>query len=345
MEKVVSDLLLDIASEKNGYSIGKPWRFTEFSLTAVVPISRVTDELRGYRLLSEVKDEVKVRDTGEINKVELLNETIHPVLVKAGEVLVGSTQSRAVAKSQIIMSGERVVVDCACVHSTQGIRGGQNMTPLSYSPTTIRRSIYEGYRHLDKLDDYQYSPRVQSSVWEGVNTFSRNMCASLGRTAQVLNMSVSEDLSDLAEGLTPAFTTPSEDLAGRLNESQEKYKDILKRVPSIEHQVGICLLTMSGLETLESFEHQDSWEKMREAILGSEADKISDVSDQNGLFDFREDKAKAIVCELLQKQYESKAVLQKEHTATYILDEERFMGEVVTLHGKPIHCAFMRKAS
>ena len=171
------------------------------------------------------------------------------------------------------------------------------------------------------------------------------MCASLGRTASALHASISEDLGALAEGLSPTFTTPSEDLAGRLSESQDKYKDILKRVPSIEYQVGMCLLTMTGLESLESFEHPDSWEKMREAILGSEADKISDVSDRNRLFDFREDKAKDIVRELLQRQYESKAVLQKEYTVTYILDQETFMGEVVTLHGKPIHCAFMRKAS
>ncbi|MBA7668250.1 hypothetical protein ES703_76359 [subsurface metagenome] len=37
---VASDLLLDIATEKNGYSIGKPWRFTDFSLAAVVPITQ-----------------------------------------------------------------------------------------------------------------------------------------------------------------------------------------------------------------------------------------------------------------------------------------------------------------
>jgi len=345
MEKVVSDLLLDIALEKNGYLIGDPWRFTEFSLAAVVPIGRVTDELRGYRLLSEVKGEVKVRDTGEIDKVELLNETIHPVLIKAGEVLVGSTQSRVVAKSQVIMSGEKVVVDCACVHSSKGIREGQNMAPLSYSPTPIRRSIYEGYRRANKLEDYQYSHRVQNNIWGSVNDYSRSMSASLGRTASALCASVSEDLGTLAEGLTPAFTTPSEDLAGRLSESQDKYKDILKRIPSIEHQVGMCLLTMTGLESLESFEHPDSWEKMRKIILGSEADKISDVSDQNGLFDFRKDKARAIVQELLRIQYESKAVIEKEHTATYMLDASSFMGEVVTLHGNPIHCAFIRKAS
>ena len=43
MSKVATDLLLDIASEKNGYSIGKPWRFSEFSLAAVVPILRLMD--------------------------------------------------------------------------------------------------------------------------------------------------------------------------------------------------------------------------------------------------------------------------------------------------------------
>lgn len=344
MEKVISDLLLDIASEMNGYSIGEPWRFTEFSLAAVVPIARVTEELRGYRLLCEIKDEVKVKDTGSIDKLELINNSIHPVLVKAGEVLVGATQSRTLVKSEVLMSEEEVTADCVCIHSSKGIRGGQNMTPTSYSPSPVRRSLFVGHLRENKLADYDYGHDIQSNVWASVNQYSRGLSASTGRF-MAASRNLSDEVAELAARMPPTFHTPMGDLAGRISESQERYGDILKKVPKVENQVGICLMTMTGLETMEAFEHPDSWEKIREAILGADSDKISDISDQNGLFEFRKDKAKAIVQELFQKQYESKAVVEKEHTTTYILDEEKFMGEVVILHGKPIHCAFMRKVS
>ena len=96
---------------------------------------------------------------------------------------------------------------------------------------------------------------------------------------------------------------------------------------------------------MESFNHPESWEAIRKAILGSDISSIANISDQDELFEFREDKAKSIVRELLEKGYSEKVTVDKENTATYILDEEKFMGEVVTLHDRPIHCAFLRKAS
>ncbi|MBA7599420.1 hypothetical protein ES703_06453 [subsurface metagenome] len=142
-----------------------------------------------------------------------------------------------------------------------------------------------------------------------------------------------------------SYATPEQDLAGRITETQDKYKDILKDIPKVDNQVGLCLLTMTGLESMESFNHPESWEAIRKVILGSDISSIADISDQNGLFEFREDKAKSIVRELLEKEYDEKVAVEKDSTATYILDEEKFMGEVVTLHDRPIHCAFLRKAS
>lgn len=349
-----SDLLLDIASEKNGYSIGQPWRFTEFSLAAIVPIIRVGAEARGYRLMSEVKDKVKVEDTGHIDILQINNRSVFPVLVKAGEVVVGDTQTRTLTKSEVLMPGEKVSVNCVCVHSSKGIYGGQKVSPEAYSPADVRREVYGGYydKHGGLNVNYEYTPHVQQQVWGGVNNYSRSMCASVDHLQAFAasgggGLSTGNEnlnLDDLAS-LTSNFKAPSEDLAGRIAESQDKYKEILKNIPTVDNQVGMCLLAMVGADFLEVFNNPDSWDAIRQAILKSESYKISDVSDQDGVFEFKEDKAKDAIRNLLQNQYEEKTVVDKENTKTFILDTEKFTGEVVTLYDIPIHCAFVKKAS
>lgn len=346
MQKVVSGILLDIAHERNGYSIGEPWRFTQHSLAAVVPLVRVNNTpSRAYRLLAERKDEVKVKDTGNIELLQLVNTGEYPVLVKAGEVLVGATQSRILTVSQVVMAGEKVDVACACVHSSQGIREGQGMTPGIYSPLEVRRAVYHGHYSRQGSLSPSYL-RDQSSIWGSVNSYARS---AAGRTHSLASMARTADegtpVQDFMESLNPTYHTPSEDLAGRVSEAQTKYEDILKQVPKTDHQVGMALLAMNGLESLETFEHPDSWEGMRRAILGAESDKISDISDQNGVFEFRPEKAKDIIRELLSGEFGEKVALERAHTQTVILDAKQFVGEVVTLDDVPIHCAFVRKAS
>jgi len=342
MRTVISDLLLDIASEKNGYSIGKPWRFTEHSLAAVVPIIRVTKDTRNYRLLSEVKNLVKIKDTGHIDKIELINRDEYPVLIKSGEILEGGTQTRTVTVSQIVMPQEKVVLDCACVYSSKGIMSGQDMAPSVYSPMPVRRKVFQGHYTSGKLDNlssdlYRYDSKIQQDIWASVNQHYQS--SARGFSAFAADVGEAPIIGSIS------YATPEQDLAGRITETQDKYKDVLKEVPKLDNQVGICLLTMSGLESMESFNHPESWEAIRKAILGSDVSSIADISDQDGLFEFREDKAKSIVRELLEKEYSEKVAVEKEGTATYILDEEKFMGEVVTLYDRPIHCAFLKKAS
>lgn len=345
---VASDLLLDIAGEKNGYSIGKPWRFTEFSLAAVVPILReVGTQQRGYRLLSEVKDQVRIRDTGHIDKVELINNSPFPVLLKAGQVVGGATQSRALSKSEVLMPEEVLVADCVCVYSTQGIRGGQQVKPVAISPSRVRREVYRGHYGADgRLDAYHYSTAVQNKVWGGVKDYSRWQANYMAGLSAFAASPGARDygLADIPD--TPLeFSAPLQDLAGRVTESEDKFKEVIKNVPETVNQVGVVLLTVSGLDMMESFEHPGSWEAIRKEILKSESGKIADLSDMEAVFEFKEEKARAAIRELLTSRFEEKAVAEKDDTATFMLDTKRFTGEVVTLYGSPIHCTFVRKDS
>jgi hypothetical protein len=364
MTKIATDLLLDIASEKNGFSIGDPWRFSEFSLAAVVPLLRDTEVERPYRLPSEVGKELKIKDLGSIDKVEITNRSEFDVLMKAGFVVVGATQSRALAVSQVIMAGERVEADCVCVYASKGIRAGQDVAVESYSPLPVRRAIRRSYSYTPggfvnrgphqrgasfRRAAFSYGRGTQSDVWGGVKSASKGYASAAQNLAQAVADGGGEiqtfgGFMTTVDRVDTSWLTPADDLAGRLAESRDKFKAALKETPHNERQVGMCLLALNGLESLECFEHPDSWKALRDSILESESDKIADITDQDSVFEFKADKAKAMIRQLLTTPFEESVAIDKDSTQTFILQSEKVTGEVVTLNSQPIHCAFMKKA-
>lgn len=337
-----TDLLLDIASEKNRYQIGEPWRFHELSLVAIIPITRLVDgRTRDYRLLSEVEG-VEIKDTGDIDKMKISNKSGYAILAKAGEYVTGATQTRVLAVSQVIFSEEKVVVPCVCVHSSKGIRQDQRVQVDGYAPVEVRRAVYAGYKESGPRVNYIYSHGLQQDVWHSVNKSSRS---SMGRVQSLSAMASGVNGLGAFQNMAESYHTPVEDLAGRVQETQEKLKDILNKIPALDNQVGLCLVSLDGLDSLESFEHPDSWSALRKQLLEAEASKLADLSNRNGLFEFRTDRAREVIRELLTTKFDEKVIIEKENSQTVLLSGERFQGEVVTLRGEPIHCAFMRKAS
>lgn len=355
---IATDLLLDIASEKNGYKIGDPWRFSEFSLAAVVPLLREIDVERLYRLPTEVGKDLKIKDSGSIDKMEITNRGSLPILLKAGSVLAGATQPRALTCSQVVMAGEKVIADCVCVHASMGIRAGQEVKYSNYSPTGLRSTFYRGYEvSYDDIQpettgwgqtpiaSFNYTASLQSDIWGGVKNHAKNLASSYSSlTAAVANGRIEPTAHFIeVEGSTPSWRTASDDLAGRINESKDRFEAVLKNTPHFDNQVGLCLLTLSGLESVESFDHPGSWQALRDSILESEADKIADVTDQDGVFEFKADKAKATIRELLTVKFEESVTVDKAETQTILLQSPKLTGEVVFLNSQPIHCTFVKK--
>lgn len=371
------DLLLDIAKEKNGFSIGEPWRFSEFSLCAVIPIIRVTDQEREYRLLTESEKTVLLKDTGDINNMQVTNKSEYPVLLKAGDILLGATQERVIISSQIVMSGETVIVGCACVHSTKGIRAGQTVKPGGMVPTAVRRAVYSSYRNVKdspiwrNSEDfanamYRKDAGYQNSIWGSVKSYS--MCASQvsrssGYKSSLMAMDALETeprlrsgprtrpgnfnpRTDYRDGNLPEldhWATASEDLAGRLDETGKKFSAVIEKAPKVANQVGMCLVTLDGFDTLDLFDHPGSWEAIRKSILKSEASAIA-TSAEDSIFDYKPDKAKAIIRKLLEDKFEEQVVLDKPKTQTIVLTKGNLTGEVVTLNDMPIHFAVLKNS-
>ncbi|GAF71107.1 unnamed protein product [marine sediment metagenome] len=341
MSKTV-DLLLDIASEQNGYRIGEPWRFHELSLAAIVPIIRENGHQREYLLLAEAKG-VKIKDTGSIDKIQVTNKSGQAVLAKAGEYVAGGTQTRVLTVSQVIFSEEKVILPCACVHSTKGIRADQPVEVAGYAPREVRGVVYSGIRR--RSGSNLYTTNFQQDVWGSVKRASRRYAESNQCFASSLGglSSGGGELGAIAEDMATPYFTPTEDLAGRVRETGEKLEKVLKKVPHVENQVGICLCSLDGLDTFESFEHPDSWKALRDNLLKAEADKLVDLSNSSCLFEFRADKARDVIRDLLTSKFDENVVIDRENSQTIILNTERFQGEVVTLRGEPIHASFMRK--
>ena len=326
MSKVISGFLSDIAKEKNGYSIGDPWRYSEFSLSAIVPLIRKTDEDRKYRLPSEVGAQLKIKDTGEINKMHVLNKSEFPVLMKAGQILVGATQSRALTSSTVIFPGEELDVDCCCVYSNKGIRMDQEVKFREYSPKTVRHALYQGHAHLARgMSGPTYSAHVQNDVWGSVKSYAKDMASSADEFGASIN-----------------FMTEQTDLAGRVAESKERFDKVLKDIPLEKNQVGCVLISVEGLEAIESFDHTDSWKALRESILGADSAKVSGMSRDN-VFEYKAEKAKSLITKTLSLDFDETVTVDKPSTKTVFLKSDKINGEVVLLHGEPICLSLIGK--
>lgn len=361
------DLLLDIANEKNGFSIGTPWRFSEFSLCAIIPLVRETSYLRGYRLLTEVDKEVKIKDTGDIKSLEVTNNSGLPVLIRAGDIMLGATQERIATFSQVLMPGEKSTLGCACVHASKGIRSGQVIRAGGTTPSRVRQVLYTSYKRdwgnslkhnsAETLNKSVYSGRLQNELWSSVKSYSSSMAGSrseapryqrrsrpanspgLGSLGDLPGTSQSwggYELDSLEDSpINNYWSSGSDDLAGRLKESEDKYKEILKKAPKVENQVGMCLVGLNGFDTLDSFDHPDSWEGLRKSILKSEASKLAESGNED-FFEFKLDKAKEILSKMLSRPFKEKIVLDREHSKTILLNEGNLTGEVVLLYNEPI---------
>lgn len=218
------------------------------------------------------------------------------------------------------------------------------MQPTGISPHVVREAIYKGYQTPSSFThrtDYGYTPSIQHRVWASVNMASASQSSAF---QGIRKAAASDERMAYAQNMPESYRTPTEDLVGRLSEVSERFGEIIKKVPKVQSQVGIALLTIDGLNTLESFDHPGSWQAICDAILKAEADKVADVADQGGVFEFREEKAKGAIRTLLTSKFVESLAIEKNSTTTTLLDGGKFTGEVVTLYGAPIHCTFVKKA-
>lgn len=148
--------LKNIADSRLGYRLGDPWKYSEETLCVVVPILRENSPDREYRTMYEVLKELNIKDTGNINQVELQNKSGIAIFVRAGTIFTGKTQNRATQHSGIY-SNEKETIDVRCVHASYGINRGEEMVFGDIAPPSVTMNLMA---------------RDQSSVWNSVRNYT-----------------------------------------------------------------------------------------------------------------------------------------------------------------------------
>ena len=338
-----------IADEKDGFSFGKSWRYSEDSLVALLPILRVAPKKkRGYVLLSETKN-VKIEDTGHINKLLIENNEKKPVYIRMSEMFSGKSQERMATRSYIIMSKEKIKIDVRCVYASKGINTGAEMASSGIAP-----SVFDSYCCSA---GFKMRNIEQREVWKNVNNVAQTFFyASLdlsdkGTTNDPVgtyderttwgNVGQQTDSELEVDSTGSGQTMFTDDLKGNIDKFGDQIKNILQKVPYFKNQVGVALIDLQGISAIECFDLKDSWEKFKEEIIKKEGDKIS-KKQKNSPFQYKENKAKYFLGMVLKADYEEKTLFKSKDWRIIGLKNKNYTGEIVKLKDKPIHILLVR---
>jgi len=325
MSKQLKVFIGSILNESLGFSFGEPWRYDENASTCIVPIIRISKENRKYLTLAEA-DKTKIQDTGKIDRALISNFEKMPVFLRMGELLKGDTQNRAVVLSRIIMPKHKAEVMVSCVHASQGIRRGAYFTPSGYSP----------------LKDSHYGISLHTT-----GKTSQDRSWSMDRYYQIMS---SESLAQLEnEGFdTRRFLGKRmnpDDLTASRDEYNKAVSKILKEVPLVECQVGMALVDMDGFYFLDCFDLHESWEAVKEAIVGKESLAITKRMKfgKSKMFEFKPENSTVVTKEVLSRGYQERTQHHEKRTETVTLDFGDCIGEAVSLDDEIIHLFITRK--
>lgn len=306
-------------------SFGDPWRLSEKAVSVVVPILRVGAGERNYVLLEEVKDKVKITDTGSIGRAKVENKSDKNVFMRKGVLLEGATQSRGVVSGTVIPPQKTLDVEIQCVYASKGIMAGAAFDVAGIAPREVEKSFVHR--------------RSQGATWSAVNRYT----ASAGRVAS----------GYASEGFSLHRVSP-DNLIGVMTSTQKFREDVekvLEKVPGdLINQVGIAVLDINGVVGVEVFDHPDSWRAFSKSIIRNYGDDLA-KEQEAGLFEIKMENVVAAVRNFLSKLSKAKrvpihgwAAANKSWVSeTYALEDEDVVGEYTALSGETIHLIGSRK--
>jgi len=314
MEQVLLNLI-------DSLSFGDPWRISDKAVSVVVPILRVGAGERKYVLLEEVKEKVKITDTGSIGRANVENRSDKNVFIRKGVLLAGPTQSRGVVSGTVIPPQKTLEVEIQCVYASKGIRTGATFTYEGIAP----REVEGSFLHR----------RSQGATWRSVNQYTLSALSSASGHAS-------------ARGL--AASVLGDDLIGVMRNTERFREDIdkiLEKVPGdLVDQVGLAVLDLSGVVGVEFFDHPDSWSAFSKSIIRNYGDTLA-KEQEVGLFEIKMENVVEAVKGFLGKLSKAKKVLvnKSEVSESYALalEDDEVVGEYTAISGETIHLIGSRK--
>lgn len=323
-----------IQKQEGGFRFGEIWRHDKNALGLIVPIVRENAPERDYVTLHEVKDDVKISDTGRISELEVTSKAKKPVFIRVGSKFEGlGTQSRAANFSVILMpkvttiplkGGKQSVpigpfrtrIPVQCIHASHPIRSGN---VFSLCSTTAPRGV-----------EHQYLSRSnQSSTWDAVSSY--------------------HNVAAIATVGSAMYSTPSDNLIEtqrQVDKFSEDIENIVKEAPHYEDQVGAVFLDVNGVVGLEVFDSPQSWSAFSEDLIKKYGDILA-KKQAEPIFELREDIIPKKIDEFLGKLLACKTMdaFSDVSAKTESLEGEGVLGEYTMLNGNVIHLLGVRKES
>jgi hypothetical protein len=336
-----------IAEQKLGFSFAIPVRDDENSLCVVVPILRETSMKRQYITFPETP-QCLVFDCGTIEAMEADNKTDENVFFRSGTIFTGPTQARALQRSTLVFPRTKRKLSVRCVHRTHGIRSGAVGNYSGLTPHEFDKKVY----------DSGFKPKGQHEYWD---------CA-----VHTTNMMKSMMSNPIEEHFQPSFETPrarvshrrygpqsalgtptqkmyaADDLANNIGAFSTHFDEILSKVKKVDHQAGLALITQKGVETIELFDHEDSWKALHEAAVKRLGSNIVQKDDET-VFDYKPRLAHRQICRVLALDWQETPIFEhrpdngEPHVKVIGLSAEDFVGELFEVNDTMIHVLLLKK--
>lgn len=295
------------------YDIGEPWRPSDDSLAVVVPILRKDIGERNYKLVEEV-DDIDLEDSGSIGKVLTESNIDEPIFVRGGTLLEGKgTQSRAVQYGTVVAPEKKEELPTKCVHASHPVKNGASFE-------IDNEASHVGSRRLE----CSLAEGNQNEVWGTVNTLT-----STGDF-------VSTDYQGTDDYVSYKKKT-NKDFKNKVNE-------LIQEMPEEENQVGIAVVDMNGIVGIEAFDHQDSWEALKDSIVEKYGKDLYEEGIGN-VFEPNEEKIKEMIKDFLKTVMDSETeeIHSNEFGGTKKLENDNIIGEISYIDNKVVHFVVSRK--
>lgn len=354
MSLTASNVFVSLSDQKLGFSYAKPKRVDEKSLTVVLPIIRETSIKRQYITFPET-DKCLVFDTGKIDQMEVDNKSEDHVFIRSGTLFRGSTQERALQRSAVVIAGQKMGLEVRCVHATRGIRGKAETKWGGLTPLNLDQNNY----------DKHYTPKDQQTTWSNVHNSNAAYCSLSGQMHGSLKASASfhdsatRDFhetywSSSASGQSVsgnwASSSGMDDLASHMDLFAAQFDEVLSKIKREENQAGLALITDGGVQTIEIFDHADSWKALHEAAvkrMGAELVK----EDKESVFEFKPNHAHKMVNRVLAMDWNRKNIFTRRPNNGEPLIEITgltavgFVGEIVEMNEQVVHLTILKCAN
>jgi DNA-binding HxlR family transcriptional regulator len=302
---------------------GEPWKLKSDRAGVAVPI--LIKSIRGkraYRLLSEVSDQVILRDTGKIHRLQVNNNSEEAVFIRKGSIIKGDTQTRALTLSILVAPKATTQAEIKCVYASKGIRGGANFEfSGKYTPAKVMSSLRES----------------QSKTWDEVRkyNFESPMMLKAVISDPALNRSIDRMLGNKAG---------TDDLEGYMSAEENIVDEAMKNIP-VDHarQVGLAVIDLDGVAALEIFDHPDSWRALSKSVTRNYAEILNKMAPD--IFDINLEKVRQRVESFLGnlRNLDGEEAYSEASYRTYEVRDGKLVGEFTTSGGDLIHVLVTRR--